>query len=186
MCACSTRHRSLRSLILQRGSLRPPFDPRTRAFAAGPDQTRFAFWTSDRRCFTLRPPDRCFGCGPDQESLRALHGSPDRGRLRSPLDPHRPAFAAVDLHEGCAPIDRSGALAPCPTNRWRAAPVPLPNRADWMRPPEATAMKKTGRSGSQKRRTTARIAVNCTPRQKALIVAKARDAGSPPPPFAWP
>jgi hypothetical protein len=33
---------------------------------------------------------------------------------------------------------------------------------------------KPGRSGSQKRKTTARIAVNCTPAQKALIVEKAR------------
>ena len=32
---------------------------------------------------------------------------------------------------------------------------------------------KTGRSGSQKRKATARIAVNCTPAQKAVIVAKA-------------
>lgn len=35
-------------------------------------------------------------------------------------------------------------------------------------------MKKTGRSGSQKRRTTARIAVNCTPAQKAAIMEKAK------------
>jgi hypothetical protein len=33
---------------------------------------------------------------------------------------------------------------------------------------------KPGRSGSQKRRTTARIAVNCTPAQKDLILEKAR------------
>ena len=33
---------------------------------------------------------------------------------------------------------------------------------------------KPGRSGSQKRKTTARIAVNCTPAQKAAIVEKAR------------
>jgi hypothetical protein len=49
-----------------------------------------------------------------------------------------------------------------------------------MRPPEATAMKKTGRSGSQKRRTTARIAVNCTPAQKAIILEKATAAGLSP------
>ena len=39
---------------------------------------------------------------------------------------------------------------------------------------------KPGRSGSQKRRTTARIAVNCTPAQKAVIVDKARAAGLSP------
>ena len=33
---------------------------------------------------------------------------------------------------------------------------------------------KPGRSGSQKRRTTARIAVNCTPAQKAAILEKAK------------
>jgi hypothetical protein len=33
---------------------------------------------------------------------------------------------------------------------------------------------KPGRSGSQKRKTTARIAINCTPAQKAKIVEKAR------------
>ena len=33
---------------------------------------------------------------------------------------------------------------------------------------------KTGRSGSQKRKTTARIAINCTPAQKEAIVKKAR------------
>ena len=33
---------------------------------------------------------------------------------------------------------------------------------------------KTGRSGSQKRKTTARIAINCTPAQKDEIVEKAR------------
>lgn len=32
---------------------------------------------------------------------------------------------------------------------------------------------KTGRSGSQKRKTTARIAINCTPAQKDAIVKKA-------------
>lgn len=41
-------------------------------------------------------------------------------------------------------------------------------------------MKKTGRSGSQKRRTTARIAVNCTPAEKAIIVEKSKDAGLSP------
>lgn len=35
---------------------------------------------------------------------------------------------------------------------------------------------KTGRSGSQKRRATARIAINCTPAQKAAIVEKASAA----------
>ena len=39
---------------------------------------------------------------------------------------------------------------------------------------------KTRQSGSQKRRTTARIAVNCTPAQKAVIVEKARAAGLSP------
>jgi hypothetical protein len=39
---------------------------------------------------------------------------------------------------------------------------------------------KTGRSGSQKRKTTARIAVNCTPAQKALIVKKAESVGLSP------
>jgi len=33
---------------------------------------------------------------------------------------------------------------------------------------------KPGRSGSQKRKTTARIAVNCTPAQKATILEKAK------------
>jgi hypothetical protein len=48
-----------------------------------------------------------------------------------------------------------------------------------MRPPEATAMT-TGRSGSQKRRTTARIAINCTPAQKAEILKKIDATGLSP------
>ena len=39
---------------------------------------------------------------------------------------------------------------------------------------------KTGRSGSQKRRTTARIAVNCTPAQKAEIMKKIDATGLSP------
>jgi hypothetical protein len=39
---------------------------------------------------------------------------------------------------------------------------------------------KTGRSGSQKRRTTARIAVNCTPAQKAEILKKIDATGLSP------
>lgn len=38
----------------------------------------------------------------------------------------------------------------------------------------------TGRSGSQKRRTTARIAVNCTPAQKAEIMKKIDATGLSP------
>jgi hypothetical protein len=48
-----------------------------------------------------------------------------------------------------------------------------------MRPPGATAMK-TGRSGSQKRKTTARIAINCTPAQKAEIMKKIDATGLSP------
>lgn len=39
---------------------------------------------------------------------------------------------------------------------------------------------KSKRSGSQKRKVTARIAINCTPTQKAAILAKAKDAGLSP------
>ena len=39
---------------------------------------------------------------------------------------------------------------------------------------------KTGRSGSQKRKTTARIAVNCTPAQKAEIMKKIDATGLSP------
>jgi len=39
---------------------------------------------------------------------------------------------------------------------------------------------KSRRSGSQKRKVTARIAINCTPAQKAAILAKAKDAGLSP------
>jgi len=38
----------------------------------------------------------------------------------------------------------------------------------------------TGRSGSQKRRTTARIAINCTPAQKAEIMKKIDATGLSP------
>ena len=48
-----------------------------------------------------------------------------------------------------------------------------------MRLPEGSAMT-TGRSGSQKRRTTARIAVNCTPAQKAEIMKKIDATGLSP------
>jgi len=48
-----------------------------------------------------------------------------------------------------------------------------------MRPAETTAMK-TGRSGSQKRQTTARIAINCTPAQKAEIMKKIDATGLSP------
>jgi hypothetical protein len=48
-----------------------------------------------------------------------------------------------------------------------------------LRPQEAAAMK-TGRSGSQKRRTTARIAINCTPAQKAEILKKIDATGLSP------
>jgi len=39
---------------------------------------------------------------------------------------------------------------------------------------------KTGRSGSQKRKTTARIAINCTPAQKAEIMKKIDATGLSP------
>ncbi len=39
---------------------------------------------------------------------------------------------------------------------------------------------KTGRSGSQKRQTTARIAINCTPAQKAEITKKIDATGLSP------
>ena len=39
---------------------------------------------------------------------------------------------------------------------------------------------KSKRSGSQKRKVSARIAINCTPEQKAAILAKAKDAGLSP------
>lgn len=38
-------------------------------------------------------------------------------------------------------------------------------------------------SGSQKRKTTAQIKVNCTPEQKAAIIGKANDAGYSPAAF---
>jgi hypothetical protein len=47
-----------------------------------------------------------------------------------------------------------------------------------MRPAETTAMK-TGRSGSQKRRTTARIAINCTPAQSEIMKKIAATGLSP-------
>src|SRR5450759_389450 len=76
------------SLILARGQLRPPLhppdqglppvDPTKGASPSGLPTGRVALpWT----------PARCFGSGFDQESLRALHGPPDRGRLRSPPGP---------------------------------------------------------------------------------------------------
>ena len=61
-----------------------------------PHQTRFAFWTSDRGDFI----------------------SPwTLDRVETSLSPRTPidqAYAAMDLHEGYAPVDRSGASAPLP------------------------------------------------------------------------
>ena len=47
-----------------------------------------------------------------------------------PLDPHRPgACAAMDLHEGYAPIDGSGAFAPLPHDQpLGRLDAPLPTR----------------------------------------------------------
>jgi hypothetical protein len=57
----------------------------------------------------------------------------------------------MDLHEGCAPIDRSGAFAPLPHDQ-------PSGRLD-------APMRIMRRSGSQKGRITARIAVNSMPAQ---------------------
>jgi hypothetical protein len=127
MCACSTRYRSLRSLILQRGSLRPPFDPPDQGLPPL-DPTRRASPSGlpTGRCFTLRPPDRCFGSGFDQESLRALHGPPDRGSLRSsPGPPSTRRVPPWTCTRAVRPSTAAGLSRPCPTTN---------RQADWMRP----------------------------------------------------
>jgi len=89
----------------QGGSFAPRCIPQTRSFAP---------WTTPRR---------------------SASGHLTGGDFALPTAPIDQAYAAMDLHEGCAPIDRSGAFAPLPPRTdGRAAPVPLPNRADWMRP----------------------------------------------------
>lgn len=136
MCACSTR-------ILARGQLRPPLHPPDQDLRPV-DPTRRASPSGlpTGRGFTLRPPDRCFASGFDQESLRALHGPPDRGRLRS--SPGPPSTSRPP--SGPAP----GLSRPCPTNRLACRPgAPAPCRAesqrrrkpwaDWMRPSHAIA-----------------------------------------------
>jgi hypothetical protein len=90
MCACSTRDRSLWSLILARGQLRPPLHP--------PDQER---------------------CSVDHTKAFRLW-TPDCGRLRSPPGPPSPrrvppwtrsrAFAPLHHEPGSVPP-----RCPCPT-----------------------------------------------------------------------
>ena len=53
-------------------------------------------------------------------------------------------------------------------------PAPLDAGNNSREIPVGAAAMKTRKSGSQKRKTTARIAVNCTPDQKDAIVEKAR------------
>src|SRR5690349_15435278 len=91
------RHRSLTVAHLGKGAASPPVaSPGAGPSARAPDQTRFAFWTSDR----------CFDSGFDEESLRALHRPPDRVRRRSPPGP--PSTM------GLAPWTRAGGVPPLP------------------------------------------------------------------------
>ena len=111
-------------LILARGQLRPPLHPPDQGVPPL-DPTRRASPSGlpTGRCFTLRPPDRCFDSGFDQESLRALHGPPDRGRLRSPPGPlstrRVPPWTCT---RAVRPSTAAGLSRPCPARR--AAPVP--------------------------------------------------------------
>jgi len=82
------------------------------------------------------------------------------------LDPHRPWA----LPRGPAP----DAFRPC---------TPDQPSADWMprlRRANAPGEQNVSSSGSQKRKATKRIAVNCTPEQYAEIVAKTSAAGLSP------
>src|ERR1017187_4923122 len=194
MCAGRPRDRSPGgSLILARGQLPPPLHP--------PDQERCSVDLTRRaspsglptgRCFTLRPPDRCFVSGFDQESLGPLHGRPDQGRLRSPSG--HPSTSRPP--SGPAP----GLSRPWTTNRRACRPgAPAQPWADWMRrsaprrqnhyravygldgPPWAGAhwgkVLMKGRSGSQKRRTTKRVKVNCTPEHHTALCKLAEAHG---------
>ena len=135
MCACSTRHRSPDgSLILPRGQLRPPLHPPDQDLRPlDPTRSASPSGLPTGRRFTLRPPDRCFGSGLDQESLRALHGPPDRGRLRSPPDPHRPAVRRLDPRQGFrAHGPRAGSVpAPAPPANPGRIGCALPHATAW-------------------------------------------------------
>ena len=155
-------------LILARGQLRPPLHP--------PDQERCSVDLTRRaspsglptgRCFTLRPPDRCFDSGFDQESLRALHGPPDRGRLRSPPGPSStrrvPPWTCT---RAMRPSTAAGLSRPCPTTN---------REAGWMRPPGGRPM--SGQRGSEKRQRSVIIQSRVAPAERATIQAKADATG---------
>jgi len=101
---------------LGKGVASPPVaSPRPGPSAAGPDQTRFAFWTSDREAFhppATRPLFRQ-RLRPGEPSCPPWTSRPGKTSL-SPWPPIDQACAAMDLHEGRAPLDRSGAFAPLP------------------------------------------------------------------------
>ena len=84
----------------------------------------------------------------------------------------RGALAGLPVGPGCMPdpVGRSGV-----ERRGRRSRRGL----DARRPAPLDGGSMSG-SGSQKRRVTARIAVNCTPKQKAGIVAKCAAAGDSP------
>jgi len=95
MCAWVTRNRSPRLAHLGKGAASPPVaSPGPGPSARGPDQRRFALWTADRGDFispwTLD----------QRETSLSLWTSIDQ------------ACAAMDPHEGYAPLDRTRAFAP--------------------------------------------------------------------------
>ena len=162
MCVCHTAPRYSRRhrlrLILARGQLRPPLHPPDQGVPPL-DPTRRASPSGlpTGRCFTLRPPDRCFDSGFDQESLRALHGPPDRGRLRSPPGP--PSTRRVPpwtCTRAVRPSTAAGLSRPCPTTN---------RQADWMRPPGGRPM--SGQRGSEKRQRSVIIQSRVAPRRKS-------------------
>ena len=156
MCACSTRYRSASGLahLAKRGPLRPPFDP--------PDQGVPPL-DPTRRASPSGLPTGAISIGPWTPGPwggPSLPPRPPFDRRLPPMDPRSGAFAPLH-HEPAA-------FRPCTPDQ------PSP---DWMRPsPGGFAMS----SGSQKRQTTARIAVNCTPAQKAAIAAKSAATGLSP------
>src|ERR1039457_5534584 len=138
-------------LILARGQLRPPLHP--------PEQD-------------LRPV-------PPAGAISSAPGPSTVGRLRSPPGP--PSTRRVPpwtCTRAVRPSTAAGLPRPCPTA----------NRADWMPVTPKPRRRRTPRiqehvmtsSGSQKRKVTARIAVNCTPAQKAAIMAKIDATGLSP------
>jgi len=107
MCACSTRQRSLRSLILQRGQLRPPFDP--------PEQERCSVHLTRRASPSGLPTG----------AISSAPGPSTAWRLRSPPGPpstrRMPPWTCT---RAVRPSTAAGLPRPCPTA----------NRPDWMPP----------------------------------------------------